>query len=193
MSPSRTNRSHSLSLTSLRLLFVIISLVKSCEAQSDTAIVVISIPTLIVVFFVCTLCWLSYAIKMMRATVPSDTDQTATIPVRRSNLPIFAITPYAGYRRAYLLPNHHSLRAPRSPAVPPTSSRGVPDSRPRPSTRTNVPRDVNPTKLTVHDPYDEMFVMKATLHQAEAPPGYEEAIRMPTDSNSDQLEKESKC
>ena len=197
MSPLRTNKSYSLSLTSL--LFVIISLVKSCEAQSDTSIAFISIPTLIVVFFVCALCWLSYAIKMMRDAVPSDTDQTARAPsVRRSNLPIFAITPYAGYRRAYLLPNHHPPRAPRSPAVPSTtSSRKVPDSRARPSTRTNAPRgiDVDPTKLTVHDPYDEMFVMEATLHQAEAPPGYEEAIRMPTDSNSDQLEEvlESKC
>jgi hypothetical protein len=126
---------------------------------------------------------------MMRNTVPSD-HQTAR-SVRRSSLPILAITPYAGYRRAYLL-SDRPLRAPRHPpAIPSTSTRGVPDRRP--STRTNVPRDVDPTKLTVHDPYDEMFVMEATLHQAEAPPDYEEAIGMPTDCNSDQIEGDSEC
>ena len=188
MNPLRISKSHSLSLTSL--LFVIISLVKSCEAQSDTALVVISIPTLIVVFFVCALCWLSCAIKMMRKTVPPD-HQLARAR-HRSNLPIFAITPYAGYRRAYLLPDH-LLRAPRPPSVPSTSR--VPDPRPRstPSTRTNVPHDIDPTKLTVHDPYDDMFVMEATLHQAEAPPDYEEAVRMPANSNANQLEGESDC
>ena len=184
------------SLSLLSLLFVIISLIKSCEAQSDSAIVGISIPTLIVVFFVCALCWLSCAIKMMRDAVPSDR-QSAT--ARRSNLPIFAITPYAGYRRAYLLPGHPLVRVsrPMHHASASSTSNRVPDSRPRPNppnTRTDVPRDIDPTKLTVHDPYDDMFVMEATLHQAEAPPDYEEAIRMPAKSiNADQLEEESDC
>lgn len=174
MNPLRTTRSHSLSLISL--LFVVISLVKSCEAQSDTALVAISIPLLIVGFFVCALCWLSCAIKMMRdSSVPPD-NQTA----RRSNLPILAITPFAGYRRAYLLP----ARPPLHPPPVPTTSR-VPDPRPRPnpSMRTNVPRD--PMKLAVHDPYDDMFVMEAKFHQAEAPPDYEEAVRMPLPATSD--------
>ena len=189
MSLLRTNRSRSLSLISL--LFVIISLVKSCEAQSDTALAVISIPMLIVVFFLCALCWLSCAIKMMRGTVPPDHQ---TVRARRqSNLPIFAITPYAGYRRAYLLPDH-LLHAPRPPSVPSTSRAPDPRPRPNPSTRTNVPpHDIDPTKLTVHDPYDDMFVMEATLHQAEAPPDYEEAVKMPADSNAVQLEGESDC
>lgn len=192
MSPTRTNRNRSLSLTSL--LFVIISLVKSCEAQSDSAIVFISIPTLIILFFVCALCWLSCAIKMMRDSVPRADQQTAG--ARRSNLPILAITPYAGYRRAYLLPDH-SLRAASRPhaSVPSTSIRAQ-DTRPRPNpsaTRINGSSGVNPTKLTVHNPYDDVFVMDAMLHQAEAPPDYEDAIKMPADSNADHLERESNC
>ena len=179
MNPLRTNRSHSLSLISL--LLVVISLVKSCEAQSDTALVAISIPTLIVVFFVCALCWLSCAIKKMREMVPSDNQAT-----RRSNLPILAITPFASYRRAYLFSTRPPLHTPPAP----TTSR-VPDPRPKPnpSTHTNIPCD--PTKLAVHDPYDDMFVMEAKLHQAEAPPNYEEAVRMPATSNADKIEGES--
>ena len=175
MNPLKANRNHSLSLASL--LFVIISLVKSCEAQSDVALVAISIPTVIIAFFICALCWLTCAMRLMRETAPPD-NQSA----RRSNLPIYAITPFAGYRRAYLLPPSR----PPSNRPPPSTSRAP---RPRPNPTSSVSQDH--TKLAVHDPYDGMFVMEATLHQAEAPPGYEEAIKMATISDADQLEGES--
>ena len=183
MSPLRANKINSSSVAIL--LAVITSLIKSCEAQRDGALVAVSIPLLIMVFCICAFCWLTCAAKVMREAAPSD-DQTA----RRADLTIFAITPFYRYRQSHLLPSRPSHSIPH--LKPATSI--TPHPRSTANQSANVPNA--PTRLAIHDPYDPMPAMDAYLHHAdsEAPPGYEEAIKMTTVGDAlNQLIGESDC
>ena len=169
---SRVSRTFSSSPTILvSLLIILISLVPKCEAQSSTFFVTftpIIIVAVILFCFCCCVCCACICHAKQRATNSSKHPRSTEISYSTN-------APYEGAE----YPQSHALQS----YVPPSAR--VLYSAPE----VNEQNSGSP-RANGHD-HDDVSsepvpLPEATLHQGDAPPGYEEAIRMTAENVIDE-------
>ena len=166
---SRQNLNCTMSPTGLvTLLLVFISLVGNCEAQSNVSFVAF-VPFTVVLFiaFVCLCFWICFIInrhKQRHITASRTTTTQYTYNAQRPNQATYPQS-HAGGGQPYPLQSYVSSSR---VLYPPPTGAGYNTSQ----TIVSVPEPIS--------------LPEATLHQGDAPPGYEEAIRMTTINIEDQ-------
>jgi hypothetical protein len=168
---SRLGRSFSPSPVILvSLLTLLISLAGKCEAQSTTFFVTftpIIIVAVILFCFCCCVCCACICHAKQRATNSSKYPQSTEISYSTN-------APYEGAE----YPQSHTLQS----YVPPSarvlySAQEVRNEQNSSSPQANTHDEVSSEPVALPE---------ATLHQGDAPPGYEEAIRMTADNVIDE-------
>ena len=156
----------------LSLLFILVVLVGRCDAHNHLLAVNVSIPTVIfcvaitlicACFFICC-CRMLVERRHYRILPPSAVQYS-----HHSHE-----TSYYGGTQPYLAQRY----------IPPSTSSSPPLPRlPYPYTQRSITPSPPPsgatTSQTVPQAYEPVSLPEATLHQGEAPPAYEEAIKMP--------------
>ena len=148
------------------LLTILISLMGKCEAQN--AFTVTLTPIIIVVgiilCFCCCVCCACVCHAKQRVTNSSKYPQSTEVSYSTN-------TPYEGAD----YPQSHTLQS----YVPPSSR--VLYSAQDPNNDQNASQANTPAEVADSEP---VSLPEATLHQGDAPPGYEEAIRMMTEQTN---------
>lgn len=160
---STLSRHFSLSCTGLvSVLFILISLTGSCEAQSNFVVTVVPV-IFIASIIACSCCFTCCLCIFHAKTNASKYPQTTEIGYNEQP----SYHTHAGY-------SHSQLQG----YVPPTARVLYP-----PQEEQNISQaDVAAEPVSLPD---------AILHQGDAPPGYEEAVRMTAPSNIDHPEQQS--
>ena len=155
------------------LIFILISLFERCEAQGDD--VVFAIPVIVVavvIIFLCCGFWITFIINCYRHQKKKNVRFQQSAVTQH----IFNIQRQPNYEQSLQVNDGSSQSYPFQ-----NYSSALSTVIPPPLTTTNV---FTVSAQTVPQASEPVSLPEATLHQREAPPDYEEAIRMKTVSHA---------